>query len=180
MSSMTKESSDAQLISSILLFDDHKAFRILMERYQPQLRGLLIRLTDNDVELTNDLLQETFLTVYRRLATFNGKSAFGTWLYQVAYRQFLQMKRAQNPKSVEIYKDDSQNGVQTHPAIAVGHRMDIDRAMSYLREEERMAVYLSYAEGYHHEEIGEIMQIPLGTVKTHIARGRKKLKDLLG
>lgn len=179
MSSMTKESSDAQLISSILLFDDHKAFKHLLERYQPKLKGLFIKLTANNPELTDDLLQETFITIYRRLATFNGKSAFGTWLYQVGYRQFLQMKRAEKPNAIPMQEDINSESTQYHPAISLGQKMDIDIAMTYLREEERMAIFLSYAEGYNHEEIAEIMQIPIGTVKTHIARGKKKLKDLL-
>lgn len=176
---MTNDSSDAQLISSILLFDDHRAFKILSERYRPKLKALFTKLTTGDLEMVNDLLQETYLTMYRRLATFNGKSAFGTWLYQVAYRQFLQMHRAEKPPHTEINADQVAAPWQMQKTDAVAQKMDIDRAMTCLREEERVAIYLSYAEGYNHEEIAEIMQVPLGTVKSYILRGRNKLRELL-
>lgn len=176
---MTNESSDAQLISSILLFDDHRAFKVLSERYQPKIRALFLKLTTGDAELANDLMQETYLTMYRRLATYNGKSAFGTWLYQVAYRQFLQMHRSRKPQHSDIHDDRVSEHFQVQKPDSVAQKMDIDKAMNYLREEERMAIYLSYAEGYHHEEIAEIMQVPLGTVKSYILRGRNKLRELL-
>jgi RNA polymerase sigma-70 factor (ECF subfamily) len=176
---MTNESSDAQLISSILLFDDHRAFKMLSERYRPKIKALFLKLTTGDTELSNDLMQETYLTMYRRLATFNGKSAFGTWLYQVAYREFLQMHRARKPHYTDIHADHVTEQYRIQKPDAVAQKMDINMAMNYLREEERMAIYLSYAEGYHHEEIAEIMQVPLGTVKSYILRGRNKLRELL-
>jgi RNA polymerase sigma-70 factor, ECF subfamily len=150
------------------------AFGALVRTHQAKLRGFLARLARGDHALADDLAQETFLEAYRKIAQFRGDGSFAGWLYRIAYRQFLMhlRRRGSGPET-----EGQENGV-AHEAAAIA-RLDLERAMARLAPAERAALTLCYALGFSNEDAAQILSLPLGTVKSHVLRGRQKLKDLL-
>ena len=166
--------SDTYLISKVVMYNDQKAFARLVERHQQDIRLLLLKLTGGDRFRADDLAQETFLKAYYHLRSFQAKAKFSTWLHRIAWRNFLDAeKKRHNHQDVDemewaggSYETESQLHAQ----------MDADSLMQMLRPKEKVALYLSYGKGLPHAEIAEVMECPLGTVKTHIKRGRERIR----
>ncbi len=150
------------------------AFSALVRQHQSALRGFLRRLTRGDHALADDLAQETFLEAFRKLEQFRGDSPFAAWLYAIAWSRFLMAARK---RKLEPLEDEESEGF--HPEAASIARLDLEKALSLLRAPERAALTLCFALGMPHEEAAAALAMPLGTVKSHIARGREKLKTLL-
>lgn len=180
------DQSDASLVARVLADDDRGAFAALVNRHQPAVRGLLRRLAGGDAALADDLAQETFVRVYRGLRGFRGGARLGTWLHRVAYNVFLShLGRRADLRSAADGADragepgpaDGGPGAVAEAAVL---RTDLERAMTCLRPPEAAALTLSYVQNFSHEEIGLVLNCPAGTVKTHIARGKERLRALLG
>ena len=176
---MSADPTEAGLIARVLAEDDRGAFATLVNRHQGAVRGLLGRLCGGDRALADDLSQETFVRVYRGLATFRGGAQFATWLHRVAYNVFL--SRAGRREALPVGVGDE---ARAHQPRAVGSeaallRYDLERAMQALKPAEAAAVTLSYAHQLSHQEIAEVLGCPVGTVKTHIARGKERLRGEL-
>lgn len=150
------------------------SFGALVRAHQSALRGFLRRLTRGDHALADDLAQETFLEAWRKLAQFRGDSPFEAWLYAIAWSRFLMAARRRKLEKLE--EDDS---AFVLPEAANVARLDLEKALSFLRAPERAALTLCFAMGLAHEEAAIALAMPLGTLKSHIARGREKLKTLL-
>ena len=166
--------SDTLLITKVILKDDHYAFKVLIEKYQSDVRGLFHRLTNGNQELVDDLAQETFIRVYKYLSSFNSKAKFKTWLFRIAYNVFYEYynKNQERTKSVPLVEDMS----ITETEITI----DYQNALNVLNENERTTIILSYEKGFSHNDISRILNQPLGTVKTNILRGKEKLKKFYG
>ncbi len=149
------------------------AFGALVREHQSALRGFLRRLTRGDHALADDLAQETFLEAYRKLGQFRGDAPFAAWLYAIAWSRFLMAARR---RKLEPLDDD---GAFTLPEGASIVKLDIEKALALLRAPERAALTLCFALGMPHEEAAAALAMPLGTLKSHVARGREKLKTLL-
>lgn len=154
---------------------DNEAFEELVRRRQGYIRKLSLHLSRNQAT-ADDLAQETFLAAWRKLHTLKSPGAFGGWLRQIAVNLFLQHVRRHSSQKEELSDwDIKENPVQKDPAI----QLDLQKALERLRPIERLCVVLSYAERLSHSEICSATGLPLGTVKSHIARGSKQLrKDL--
>jgi RNA polymerase sigma factor (sigma-70 family) len=171
--------SDAGLIARVLADDDRGAFAELVNRHQGAVRGLLRRLCRGDADAADDLAQETFVRAYRGLRGFRGGARLSTWLHRVAYNVFLSNGgRLQRPPPVDPDQEPSPDG--TDGADGALLRYDLERAMYALRPAEAAALTLSYVELLTHEEIAEVLACPVGTVKTNIARGKDRLRALMG
>lgn len=168
---------DKTLIRRVVASGDQHAFGELVKRYQSQLRYSLRQLTGWDEALADDLAQETFLKVYRSLHQFRGDAKFFTWLYRIAYHCFIAHKRVNRLEYVSRETDTDNNSCATDQALDL-HR-DLARAMVMLSPQQRMAIHLSLHKEFSHQEVAEIMRLPLGTVKSHIQRGKMKLQELL-
>jgi RNA polymerase sigma-70 factor (ECF subfamily) len=155
---------------------DVAAFGILVRQHQSALRGFLRRLTRGDHALADDLSQETFLEAHRKIAQFQGSGSFGGWLYAIAWSRFLMETRR---RKLEPLDDEMLESEFTVPESASVARLDLERAFALLKPAERAAITLCHAAGMSHEEAATALQLPLGTVKSHIARGKEKLKTLL-
>jgi RNA polymerase sigma-70 factor (ECF subfamily) len=155
---------------------DVAAFNLLARAHQSQVRGLLLRLTRGNHALADDLAQETFLEAWRALKNFRGESAFATWLYRIAYSRFLMHARKRKD---EVLEDDWQ-GETPSGESATHARIDLERAMAQLSAPERASLTLCFALGLSNTEAAEALDMPLGTLKSHVLRGRDKLKALLG
>jgi len=171
------ELTDGDLIARVLVDDDQHAFGELVRRHQSSVRGLLRQLTRTDVALADDLAQNTFLRAYKNIRSFRGEARFSTWLYRIAYNCFREDARRRK-ELVGI--DEEQLQAQRDPQVAdPGLRHDLMHALSLLPLNERSAVLLCCQNGLSHEEAARVLDIPLGTVKTNVLRGREKLKGTL-
>jgi len=164
--------SDADLVARVLAYDDRRAYAALVRRHQSAIRNLLRRLCAGDAARADDLAQETFLLAYRRLASFRGDALLSTWLHRIAWNAFLSGARRRS--APEPPPPDP-----TAPIERADARHDLSRAFAALRDEERAALALAYGEELTHEEAAEILGWPLGTLKTHLARGKEKLRQHL-
>lgn len=169
--------SDTELIARVLASDDRAAFGELVRRHQSSVRQFLRYLTRGDVATADDLAQETFVQAYRALGRFRGDASFSTWLLGIA-RNFWRnaQRRERRHHSLAEQTPDSTAAALTHTADL---RHDLTLALRELSLDEQLAIHLGYQEGKSHGEIAALLDWPLGTVKTHLARGKEKLRHLL-
>ncbi|MBP6482658.1 MAG: sigma-70 family RNA polymerase sigma factor, partial [Pseudomonadales bacterium] len=120
--------------------------------------------------------QETFIRAWRSLADFRGDSSLRTWLYRIAYRCFLSEVRRRDADTAEIAEH---HALAPEQSEARAFMDDFDVALRQLSPAQRDAVHFSLQRGFSHPEIAHIMGLPVGTVKTHVLRGRQKLQELL-
>jgi len=163
--------SDASLIALVLLNNDHRAFGKLVTKYQSDVRGLLVKLTNGNKALADDLAQDVFIRAYKYLKSFKATASFSTWLYRISYNVFIDytksLKKTEDIESYDCIYDIANDVVSG---------IDMQNALKILNEYEKVAILLHYDKGYSHNEIAKIMDIPLGTVKTNILRAKEKLK----
>lgn len=157
---------------------DQRAFGILVQRRQQWLRALLYRMSGNAAQ-ADDLAQDAFLQAWQYLPRLQNPSAFGAWLRRIAVTCFLQAMRKKGDKMDPIVESDqfADDAPSTQDAVAA--RLDLERALGGLSPAERLCVTLSYGEGLSHGEIMEATGLPLGTIKSHIARGAEKMRRIL-
>jgi RNA polymerase sigma-70 factor (ECF subfamily) len=188
--------SDAWLVERAVA-GDQKAFELLVIKYQRRIQRLIGRMV-RDVDLVEDIAQETFIRAYRALAQFRGDAQFYTWLYRIAVntakKALMDLKR--NPtvseNSFKSDDDDETSPVEneltsseTPDAVLASKEIAqiINTALEALPEELRQAITLREIEGLSYEEISEAMNCPIGTVRSRIFRAREaisqKVKPLL-
>jgi len=162
------------LIARVLVDGDQHAFGELVKRHQSMVRGLLRKWLVNDDAQADDLAQLTFVKAHAKLAQFNGQASYSTWLCQIAYREFLAWRRS--AKWHAPLDDVPEKSVAQAGDALIDLRHDLRRAMKKLSEEERLAVACCCLQGMTHEEAASVLDWPLGTVKTHVLRGKEKLR----
>lgn len=154
---------------------DEAAFEKLVRRRQGMIRGLMRQLS-GDIATADDLSQEAFILAWRRLSSLRKPGAFGGWLRRIAVNVFLQHVRRKR-----LSEDDFHDPAD-HPAPSSGNpvaQMDLEQALTRLRPVERLCVVLACGQGMSHAEVSAATDLPLGTVKSHIARGGARLRELL-
>ncbi len=171
--------SDPELITRAIATGDRAAFGELVLRHQSAVRLFLRHLTRGDAALADDLAQETFLQAHRGLARFRGEAAFSTWLLGIAHNHWRNARRRQRevawePADLPVPAENFPS-----PARAVDLKEDLGAAMKQLDPDEQTALHLFYQQGLTHPEIAAVTGWPLGTVKTHLARAKDKLRPLL-
>ena len=170
------------------------AFRELLCRYERPVFSLIFRMV-RDRALAEDLAQETFIRAFRAISSYNPRYKFSSWIFKIANNHTIDHLRKRRLDTVSI--DGSPHAVtgeeeaQTRLVVeSTGEAPDryveqrelgsqIEQAIGELRPEYRTAVLLRHIEGYSYEEIADIMDLPLGTVKTYLHRARAELKGLL-
>ena len=163
--------SDMSLITLVLLKDDHRAFGKLVLKYQSDVRGLLIKLTNGNKALADDLAQDVFVRAYKYLRTFKATASFSTWLYRIAYNVFIDYSNSiKFTEDIADYEYIPDCNGEPYSSI------DIENALKILKENEKICILLHYEKGFSHSEIAKIMNIPLGSVKTNMLRAKEKLK----
>lgn len=170
--------SDSELILRALVDDDRAAFGELVQRHQSAVRRFLRHLTCGDAALADDLAQETFIQAYRGLARFRGASGFATWLLGIAHNHYRNARRRQRPEAF-LSEEDSVNETASSPTRSADLQHDLAAALRQLSAEEQTLFYLCYQQGFSHSEAALALDCPAGTVKTHLARGKDKLRQLL-
>jgi RNA polymerase sigma-70 factor (ECF subfamily) len=181
--------SDAELIARVLVRDDRHAFSQLVLRHQSAVRATLRRLTAGNHALADDLAQETFMLAFRNLGSFRQEAKFSTWLYRIATNAYLADARKHKEellgdRDADLADDEADDttgeaaGVPD-PARSATLSMDMQRAMAVLSDAERAAIVQCYHNDLSHEEAAQVLNCPVGTVKTHILRAKQKLKTRL-
>ena len=150
------------------------AFSELVHRRQSWLRNFLRRLC-RDPALADDLAQQVLLQAWRALPRLQSVAAFGAWLRRLALNAYLAHLRSRPPPAITL---DAQQ-LESAAVTTLGEQLDLDRALGRLPRDERLCVVLAYSEGMSHSEISAALQLPLGTVKSHVRRGAERLRALL-
>ncbi|MDI1273406.1 RNA polymerase sigma factor RpoE [Polaromonas sp.] len=191
--------SDAMLVERTVA-GDQRAFELLVIKYQRRIQRLIGRMV-RDVDLVEDIAQETFIRAYRALAQFRGEAQFYTWLYRIAVntakKALMELKRDPTVSENSFKSGQSDESDETSPlenelissetpeAVLAGKEIAqmVNAAMEALPEELRQAITLREIEGLSYEEISEVMNCPIGTVRSRIFRAREaisaRIKPLL-
>jgi len=171
--------SDAALVAAVRggRQDD---YRFLVERYQGQVFALLARM-GFDRDTAEDLAQESFIRAFQALGSFRGDSQFNTWLYRIVYRQALQHLRTRS-RHRRIEDQALRPALMTAEPLSTHGRTELREALASalaaLPAPQRMALALYYFHERSYQEVAETMDTPLNTVKTHIRRGKLRLREL--
>ena len=181
--------SDGQLIARCLVGDDRHAFAELVRRHQSAVRACLRKLTAGNHALADDLAQDTVLLAWRNLKSFRQEARFSTWLYRIATNCWLAQARKRQEELLgdrddDIADDDGDAGsgpasAEADHAAGTTMKIDLERAMGLLSAAERAAIVQCYHNDLSHEEAAYVLGCPVGTVKTHVLRGKQKLKRAL-
>ena len=163
---------------------DLAAFETIYRAHAGRLYSVACRVLGNPTD-AEDLLQEIFLAAHRKLETFRGESALGTWLYRLAMNLCLDHLRSRATRSGQLTDalddeyglDDSGSRRLAERTVA---RMDLERAMAQLPEGCRTAFVLHDVEGLEHREIADILGIAEGTSKSQVHKARMRLRAMLG
>jgi len=178
---------------------DTRAFEMLVVKYQRRIERLISRMV-RDGDLVYDIAQETFIRAYRALPQFRGESAFYTWLYRIAVntakKALVELKRdpvstesarARAGDDDETYRNDHElSDGETPEALLASKEIaaTVNAAIDALSEDLRQAITLREIEGLSYEEIADVMNCPIGTVRSRIFRAREaiatRLRPLLG
>ena len=168
---------DNELVARAVSGQDTAAFGELVRRHQSHVRNFLRKLS-GDYSLADDLAQDCFLHAWDKLQTYSGRGSFIGWLLKVAYTTFLQSER-KSKRYAEILESAGQVADQESRSKVVENEeiTDLDKFLAVLTEEERAIMVMSYACGLSHREIGDATDLPVGTVKSVIFRGKDKIRN---
>ncbi len=167
---------------------DAAAFGEIVRRHQGVVRGFLRRLTGNMAE-ADDLAQDAFIKAFEKVSSYKGPGRLRSWLLSIAYREFLMSRRrAKSWNRVlgligggrEEGEESELQSAQPSHGGAVEAAIDVERHLALLKGPEKEVILLCDAYGFSHSEVAKLMNTPLGTVKSHALRGRKRLKIALG
>ena len=170
-----EESSDEDLARAFTAQGDRDALEVLLRRHEKRVYGLAYRMLGNRADAL-EVTQEVLLNVFRKLSSFKHQSAFTTWLYRLTMNACndLGRKRARTPVPVEVLEKD-----QPDSLAHSDDRLAVQRALSTLIPDQRAAVVMRDLYGLSYEEIAAATRVPLGTVKSRIARARAALAEVL-
>jgi RNA polymerase sigma-70 factor, ECF subfamily len=163
---------------------DHDAFRQIMDRHSERIRNLIYSMFNNS-DLVDDLTQEVFIKAYRALPGFRFDASVHTWLYRIAVnhcRDEMRRKKIRKVFSLQRMIDAGDKEIETLTAVQPDEhetREFIQAGLRRLPDKYRLPVILKDMEGRSYEEIADIMNCELGTVKSRLARGRGMLRDFL-
>ena len=168
---------------------DYRAFDLLVLKYQSRLVSIAFKYV-KEIQLAEDISQEAFIKAYKAIDSFREESAFYTWLYRITAntaKNYLVSKGRRRESSISelsTLENEEQFVIASHDSpdeilLAQELRNTLFNALSSLPEDTRTALSLREFEGLNYEEIANIMNCPVGTVRSRIFRGREALEDLI-
>ena len=170
------DADDAALIEAISE-GSNRAFNHLIDRHQGAVRTFLrgVAATPDEAE---DLAQETFLTVWKRADSYSGGGTVRSWLFSIAYRKAMDQRRSwfRGRRRDTVFHDDGLDGRRA----GVEEIIALQQALSVLPLDQRAAVMLCLGCGASHSEAAQALGAPLGTIKSHVLRGRERLREVFG
>lgn len=153
-----------------------QAFSKLVVAHQGRVRAVLRKLTRGQQALADELAQDTFIKAWHALPGFRHDAQWSTWLHRIAYLEFLQHLR-HNPGPTGPAEASPASEAAASPTHEL--RLDLEKALARLHPLETAAIVHCYHGGLSHSEAAEVLGLPLGTLKSHLTRGRSKLQQLL-
>ncbi|HTW31590.1 MAG TPA: sigma-70 family RNA polymerase sigma factor [Candidatus Sulfotelmatobacter sp.] len=181
------DSNEAELIERAKLGDAH-AFQALYDKHKRRVYSLCLRMTSNTAE-AEDLTQEAFLQLYRKIGTFRGESAFSTWLHRLSVNVVLMHLRKKSLPVVSLEETTQGGGEEDTPKKDFGaddlalagsiDRLQLQRAVGDLPPGYRTIFVLHDVEGYEHNEIATMVGCSIGNSKSQLHKARMKLRELL-
>ncbi|MEX2172461.1 MAG: sigma-70 family RNA polymerase sigma factor [Pirellulales bacterium] len=175
---------DARVIDAVLA-GDRAAYGRLVQKYQDRLFAALVRVT-GCAEEAEDVAQEAFVQALLKLDTFQQSAAFYTWLYRIAFNLSATRARRKRPRtSLDELRGGggpepaSRDGAPEEPLMVKESAKQVHVALGELPEDYRQVIVLRELEGCDYDQIAEILQIPLGTVRSRLFRAREQLRELL-
>ena len=179
---MSEETLDERaLVDRCRKGDDEGAFGELVDRYKDLVYAMVWRLTP-DREQVEDLAQDVFLKVYRGLPYFRGEARLSTWIYRIVANVCSQ---ARSRPRVEVQMEQTADGRPIEPAspdrafAGFEVRDRVAKALAQLPEPYRLIIAAHHLQGMQYEALAEALNIPLGTVKTHLHRAKRRLREIL-
>src|SRR5215813_8957295 len=183
---LASDSAEAELIEKAKL-GDAQAFQALYDKHKRRVYSLCLRMTSNTAE-AEDLTQEAFLQLYRKIGTFRGESAFSTWLHRLSVNVVLMHLRKKSLPVVSL-EETTQGGEEDTPKKDFGaedialagsiDRLQLQKAVDSLPPGYRTIFVLHDVQGYEHNEIAGIVGCSIGNSKSQLHKARMKLRDLL-
>jgi RNA polymerase sigma factor (sigma-70 family) len=172
---LLNELQDAELAALAATTGEGRVFEELARRHSTRVRVLLRRMGASHA-LADDVAQDAFIIAFQRIGTFRNEGPFSSWVGRIAARLY-----------VRRWKTESRLKYSAHPLEEPDHTrsaseqdaIDLDRALRSLSAAEQICVSLCHAAGWSHSEIAGQLEMPIGTVKSHIRRGLEKLKARL-
>ena len=163
-------------LANLAAAGDRRAFGELVRRHASGVRSLLRRMGAMPAE-ADDVAQDAFLSAFESVSEFRGEGAFAGWVKRIAARLYLRRMRREKRQAL-LAADSAAH--ELPPSVSdTATRLSLDQALNDLPPAERMAVTLCYGAGLSHTEAAEALNLPLGTVKSHVKRGLEKLRTRL-
>ena len=161
-------------LCSLAATGERRSFGELVRRHGSAVRGVLRRMGAQGAE-ADDVAQDAFLTAFERISEFRGEGTFAGWVKKIAARLYLrrlQRERRLGAMTAEAVEDET-------PRSDADAAIDLDGALQALNAAERICVTMCFGAGLSHSEAAEALNLPLGTVKSHVKRGLEKLRTRL-
>ena len=173
------EKTDEQLAAEAAREDsDGPAFTVLVGRHQERVWRVCFRIMGNEHD-ASDAAQEVFVALFQRRAAFAGKSKFGTWLYAIAVRTCLGLRRSRGRRRKYETESAGQKG-QEHASVtreSEGQALDLAQMLETLDEEDRAMLLLKYSEEYSYEELADVFHLSVSACKMRVSRAREELQS---
>ena len=191
---METQATDDRILAAQAAEGRQRAFRELLRRYERPVFSLIYRMV-RDRSLAEDLSQEAFIRAFNAIASYNPGYKFSSWIFKIAHNLTIDHLRKKRIDTISLHGSPhaltEEAQARTRPVVeSLDERPDayvenlelgsqIESAIGKLRPQYRTVTLLRHVEGYSYREIAEIMELPLGTVKTYIHRARLELKEAL-
>ncbi|MGA9119622.1 MAG: sigma-70 family RNA polymerase sigma factor [Bacteroidota bacterium] len=164
----------------------NRRFRELVDRYKDRALTLAMKIV-RDRREAEEVVQDAFVKVYRNVDQFRGESSFHTWFYRILYNESIsRLRRNRNIPIMVNAEDNEESGLFDHDALTDARILSsdlqrvIEEEFERLADHYRTALTLFYLQELHYEEIASVMNVPVGTVKSYIFRGKQLLRRRLG
>ena len=170
------ELTDIALVTQVAVLHNKRAFDQLVRKYQSPVRRFFLNQTLGDEQLSDDLAQETFIKAYVNITKFRGMASFSTWLFRIAYNVHYDYVRSlRQTDDIDTSRAVKNSSVSSDENL----KMDLYKALSLLKPDERTCITLQLIDGHQIDKIAEITGIPENTVKSHLRRGKEKMVNYL-
>ncbi len=156
---------------------DRGAYGELVKRAAPLVRDMLRRM-GADAATAEDMAHDALIAAWRAIGSYRGEAPFASWCMRIAARLYLK-RRKRDARMVVMADPIGEDAFTPSGGVASRARLDLDRALGQISEAERMCVSLCHGAGLTSEEIAARLDLPLGTVKSHVNRGLQKLRVLM-
>ena len=162
-----------------VLAGNKQAYAYIINKYKNQLFATILRMTRNPHD-AGDLVQEAFIKVYEQLEKYDGKGAFSSWLYRVAINHCMDEFRKKRYQMKQVEMDEELIEDPKHPEVIFlknEKSRHLERLISSLPEDERMIILLRYVNELTYDEISELAEVPISTVRNKLHRAKKKMRE---